>query len=130
MKIRLLNIGLSIAIICILFVDFFGANEFYIERGYIDVFSFLLILNICRLALQNRIQFRVIGLFINLILLGILFYSLLALAFLSFGIGFTGRSFPAIIGLSIIVDLVFISVLIIETVKLIKSKNKRDKNGG
>jgi hypothetical protein len=124
MKIRLLNIGLSIAIICVLFVDFFGANEFNIERGYIDVFSFLLILNICRLALQNRIQFRVIGMFINLILLGILFYSLLVFVILSFGIGFTGRSFPKILGLSIVVGFVFISVLMNETIRLIKSKNK------
>jgi hypothetical protein len=130
MKIQLLNIGLSIAIICILFVDFFGANEFNIERGYTDVFSFLLILNICRLALQNRIQLRVIGLFINLILLGILVYSLLALAILSFGIGFMGISFPAILGLSIIVNFVFISVLMNESIRLIKSKNKPDKNVG
>ncbi|NOQ73302.1 MAG: hypothetical protein GQ574_14955 [Crocinitomix sp.] len=124
MKIHAVNLGLSIAAISILFIDFFVINEFYIERGYLDVFSFLLILNIGRLALKNKIESRVFTLFVNLGLLGFLFYNLPTLAILCFGIGFTGRSFPLIMGLAIIVNLVFIGVLMIELINLIKTKAK------
>jgi len=126
MNIRTINLGFSVIVICILFIDFFVTNEFHIERGYLYVFAFLLILNICRLTLGNKIQAYVIGICINLSLLGFLIYSAAILVILSFGIGFTGRNFPLIMGLSIIVNLGFIGVLMIETMKLIKTKTKHN----
>ena len=123
---RIINLGLSVAVICILFIDFFVINEFYIERGYIDVFTFLLILNICRLAFENKIQVRVIGIFINLGLFGFLLYNIPILAILSFGIGFTGRSFPIIMGMAIVVNLALTWALFIETIKLIRTKTKHN----
>jgi len=66
MNIRVINLGLSIATICILLIDFFAIDEFYIERGYLDAFLFLLVINISRIAFEHKIQMPRIGIFINL----------------------------------------------------------------
>lgn len=121
MNIKTIKIGLSILAICILFLDFFVINEFNIERGYLGVFALLLFLNSYRLAFGNKIQMNLICLFVNLSLLGFLFYNAQVLAILSFGIGFIGRSFPLIMGMAILVNLGLIGVLIIETIKLIST---------
>lgn len=126
MNIRVINLGLSITAICILFIDFFAVNEFYIERGYIDVFAFLLLLNIFRITFANKIQVRGIGIYINLGLLGFLLYNIPILAILSFGVGFTGRSFPVIMAIAIVVNIVFTGALLVETIKLIRTKTKHN----
>ncbi|MBL1281216.1 MAG: hypothetical protein COA33_013135 [Fluviicola sp.] len=122
MNLRIINIALSISVICILFIDFFLTNEFNVERGFLDVFVLLLILNTFRLVVENKIRMITIGICLNLGLLGFLLFNIPIFSILIFGIGFTGRSFPLIMAVAIIINFWLIGVLISETIRLIRTK--------
>ena len=126
MRIKIINLGLSITAICILLFDYFISNEFFIERGYLDIFIFLLILNISRIVFESKIRIHAIGIFTNICLLGFLLYNIQILLILCFGIGFTGRDFPLIMGAAIIVNLLFSGSSFIEIIHFKKKKTKHN----
>lgn len=115
MKIRKFNLGLSLVTISVLIFDFVITKELTIERGYLDIFVFFLALNIFRLLRSNNEKHLVAGLIINFVLLGFLVHGIFMLLILSFGIGFTGRSFPSIMIASWLLNLILMIVLGIES---------------
>ena len=124
--IKNINLFLSITAILIVLIDFFKTNEFHLERGYIDIFVLLLLLNAFRSTFGNQSRLRLIGSMIKIGLFGFLLYNITILGILSFGIGFTGRSFPLIMWLSIIINLALMVVLVVETIQINKTKIKRN----
>lgn len=124
MTFKNLNPSISFVAICLLSIDFFIVDEFKIELIYFVILCSLLILNVTRLIVKYNTQKVLFGLIINIGIIGFLLFNTYVLAILSFGVGFTGRTYPLIMGLSVLINSGFIIVSFQESKRLITKKDK------
>ena len=118
---RFINIGLSVVFLAVLFIDFIVVNEFHIERGFLDILTVLLVLNIIRLSVWYHSKKWLFGVLISLGILGFLLCIIYVLPILFFGIGYSGRETPIIMTISVIVTFLFIPVLFQEIFRLLRN---------
>jgi predicted Na+-dependent transporter len=107
-----LKVCLSLFSIITLFFDYFITDEFNIEGAYLYLLVFLLVFSMYFTI--KKPQFRIVLLILKLVLTGFLLYNIGILGIFLFGVGFTGRDFPIILAVAIILNIWFLAIFIIE----------------
>ena len=113
-RFRLVYSIITVAIIIMLLIDFFILDEFKMEPIFLFSFSLLLLLNLFRFNLNRLSKNRTIYILSTLIISGFICFNFYLLTILSFGIGFTGRDYPATMSVSLILNVCLSSALIFE----------------
>lgn len=109
---RFYNFIFTVLAILILVIDYFYTTEFNIESSFLILGLSLLCLNLLRLIFWTRFEHFKGGILVNLGLIVLLLYGIPELAYVSFGVGFTGRDIPIILGIAIITTIALIVILI------------------